>query len=89
MVHYSIGPKTGTEKYILTLKNSSEIGVTSTRVSKFHMLIRPPGDALLHQRNCNPGSIGIEVNQFQRVCGNSGKQSTKLANHHIRLSFNP
>lgn len=45
------------------------------------MLICPPGNALLYQWNCDPGPIGIEINQFQCVCGNEVK-AIKLPDNH-------
>lgn len=41
----------------VTLESCSEV-VVSTRIPEFHMLVCPPRNALLHQRNSVFGAIG-------------------------------
>lgn len=50
----------------ITLENYSEV-VISTRVPKLHMLVCPPCNTLLHQRNRSSGAIGVNVIQLQSV----------------------
>lgn len=50
----------------ITLESYSKV-VVSTRVPEFHMLVCPPRNSLLYQRNCISGAIGINMIQLQSV----------------------
>lgn len=49
-----------------TLESYSKV-VVSTRVPELNVLVRPPRDPLLDQRNCIAGAVGINVIQLQSI----------------------
>lgn len=53
--------------YEITLENRCEIVVVTPWVPEFHMLVCPPSNALLHQRNCDFCAIRVNVKQIQSV----------------------
>lgn len=52
----------------ITLEGHAEVGAAG-RVPELDVFVRPPGDALLHQRNRSLVATGIQVVQLQGVCG--------------------
>lgn len=53
-----------------TLENGREVCVVDSRVPELHVLVGPPGDARVRQRNLDLCAIGIVVKQLQCVCNN-------------------
>lgn len=53
-----------------TLEDSGEVlvGLSSSRVLELHMLVGPPGDADVGQRNLDLCAVGVVVKQLQCVC---------------------
>lgn len=49
------------------MENGSEVGVAGSRVPELHMLVGPPGDACVGQRDADLCAVGVVVVQLQRV----------------------
>lgn len=50
-----------------TLENGGEVGVAGSRVPELDMLVGPPGDARVAQRDLDLCAVGVVVKQLQCV----------------------
>lgn len=50
-----------------TLENGGEVGVVGSRVPELDMLVGPPGDACVFQRDADLRAVGVVVIQLQCV----------------------
>lgn len=62
-----MGPNISRAQFdLITLESYSEV-VVSTGVPELNVLVGPPRDSLLYQRNCISGAVGINMIQLQSV----------------------